>query len=351
MKKICFKVDANGTIGQGHVMRCLALAAMLHDCWEVSCHFIASDQDTLGFLAETGYPCHCLNMDYRDYSVGAADATLACVRKIGADMILVDSYDVTDAFVCRLRQGTKVACFWCGEDYISADAIINYNIDLERERYERSYAGGKTRLLLGADYIPLREEFRREAVGKVAEEVRSVLVLTGGSDNREFLEDFVVHLQHYRWCQRMRFTCIMGKYCQSDMGISGEDSHSLPSHVRLIPHVSDVLSVIKEHDLVLSAGGTTVYELCAIGMPAVIFSIADNQVGEAEYMSGNGIMPYAGDSREPGFWDRLFRMLEEMVLDRSKRERVAKKMSGLVDGKGAERIGKELMKLMAEEAE
>lgn len=347
MKKICFKVDANGIIGQGHVMRCLTLAAVLRDRWEAACHFIASDRDTLQLLEGTGFPCHCLDRDYRDYSMAAADATLACINQIGADMILVDSYDVTDDFLCRLRQGAKVACFWCREAYISADAIINYNVDCAREQYDRYYADRNTRLLLGVDYIPLREGFRREAAVEVAEEVRSVLVLTGGSDNSEFLEKFIEGLRHHRWCESMRFTCIMGRYCQSAKDILGEDSHSLPGHIRLIPHASDVLSVMKEHDLVLSAGGTTVYELCAIGMPAVIFSIADNQVGEAEYLSRNGIVPYAGDSRNPGFWDRLFRLLEEMAHDRSERTRVAGKMSGLVDGRGAERIGEELMKLMA----
>lgn len=347
MKKICFKVDANGIIGQGHVMRCLTLAAVLRNCWEVACHFIASNQDTLQLLAETDFPCHCLDRDYRDYSMAAADDTLAYSRKIGADMILVDSYDVTDAFLRRLGQGAKVACFWCREAYISADAIINYNIDCARQQYDRYYADRKTRLLLGVDYIPLREEFRREATVEVAEEVRSVLVLTGGSDNSEFLEKLIQGLRHHRWCGSMRFTCIMGKYCQFARDILGEGSQSLPSHVRLIPYTPDVLSVIKEHDLVLSAGGTTVYELCAIGMPAVIFSIADNQVGEAEYLGKNGIIPYAGDSRDQGFWDSLFRMLGEMVRDRAKREQVAGKMSDLVDGKGAERIGEELMKLMA----
>lgn len=42
--------------------------------------------------------------------------------------------------------------------------------------------------------------------------------------------------------------------------------------------------------------GTTLYELCAVGVPSVSFTTADNQLSAVKTFSDVQIIPYAGDA-------------------------------------------------------
>ena len=54
---------------------------------------------------------------------------------------------------------------------------------------------------------------------------------------------------------------------------------------------------MKKVDVAISAGGTTLYELCACGTPTISYSFADNQLNNVKQFDEDGIIPYAGDVR------------------------------------------------------
>ena len=58
---------------------------------------------------------------------------------------------------------------------------------------------------------------------------------------------------------------------------------------------------MQEADLAISAGGTTLYELCAVGTPTICYSMADNQLDNVRQFEKDGLMYYAGDARQDGF--------------------------------------------------
>ena len=93
-----------------------------------------------------------------------------------------------------------------------------------------------------------------------------------------------------------------------------------------------------ESDLVVSAGGTTIYELCAVGVPAIIFSMAHNQKGEAEYLGKMGAIKYIGECTEKGFEEILKEVVYELINEKQERIAISKKMHTIADGYGAVRI-------------
>lgn len=48
---------------------------------------------------------------------------------------------------------------------------------------------------------------------------------------------------------------------------------------------------------VSGGGGSTLYELCACGTPAITYVLADNQIENAVKFESTGYMMYAGDCR------------------------------------------------------
>jgi spore coat polysaccharide biosynthesis predicted glycosyltransferase SpsG len=98
---------------------------------------------------------------------------------------------------------------------------------------------------------------------------------------------------------------------------------------------------MKEADVAVSAGGSTLYELCAVGTPTITYAIADNQLDNVKQFKNDGLMPYAGDVRHDDFVSNILKYMEAMVQTDYRME-ISAKMQMLVDGNGAERIVKEL---------
>ena len=101
---------------------------------------------------------------------------------------------------------------------------------------------------------------------------------------------------------------------------------------------------MKECDIAITAGGSTIYELCACGIPSIMYTIADNQWGIAYAFSGNGIIPWVGDVR--GELDVCLDKIQYEIRrldDPDRWEQRSRSMQSLVDGNGAMRIAQEIV--------
>ena len=120
---------------------------------------------------------------------------------------------------------------------------------------------------------------------------------------------------------------------------------------RVIIHqnVSKMAELMSACDLAISAGGSTLYELCACGVPSISFAYADNQCPNTEGFAKEGIIPYAGDWRkdEVAVLKNFAEYLSHMQLA-AQRLAQQQKMRQVVDGKGAERLAAALINAFVE---
>ena len=108
--------------------------------------------------------------------------------------------------------------------------------------------------------------------------------------------------------------------------------------VELHRQVTDMRGLMLQCDVAVSAAGSTLYELCACGLPAVTYVLADNQIQGAQAFEAAGLMLCAGDVRtEPQVAKNVFARLERLSGDWAARQRMARRMQALVDGRGAAR--------------
>lgn len=108
-------------------------------------------------------------------------------------------------------------------------------------------------------------------------------------------------------------------------------------------------SLMQTCDLAVSAAGTTLYELCALGIPSVSFALADNQLAAAKAFDEAGAIPWAGDIRTAPekVMDAIRSFVTSMSLSKAYPARLSahKAMRGLVDGNGALRIAEALREM------
>lgn len=347
-KKLLVRADANKTIASGHVKRCLSIANALSQT-NTEIVFIVSDVEAKEVLKDADYKCIVLENDYRQ-----KEKELPIVAKIikeeDANGILVDSYEVTDFYLAKLAEQCAVAYIATMKNInFTGKLLINYTQYSRQKEFDEKYSGIKKHgfLLQGERYVPLRDEFQNISY-KLRDKVEKVLITTGGSDTDNMSLAILQECLKQHRLSDMQYTVVVGSYFLNTDKL--EVIEKKYSQVSLKYHVTNMSELMRTHDVAVSAGGTTLFELCACGIPTVSFAMADNQLMMTRYFAERGVIPYAGDERQDkaGVVRNITEQLEYWAQHIDEINTIGKKMKSLVDGRGAERIAKKIEEMMEE---
>lgn len=378
---VVIRADANSKIGMGHVMRCLSVADALLKCGE-EVLFVTADDTPVPLLTKKGIPYCVLHTDYADMEAelpelwevlrelpqGAESPNAALAQKNTS--ILVDSYYVTEKYLAALKK--RITTIYMDDIYAFSypvDMLINYNIYGEEMGYEKDAAFADTKLLLGTEYVPLREEFaagagyaqsRKELsaetenvtpaedrLHQTAEQGRTadggILITTGGSDSFNLAGQLLMEAMKYDALKEKEYHVVSGSLNPH----IGELQALAQKHENIHIHcnVTNMAELMAESEVALSAGGSTLYELCAMGVPVIAFSFAENQERLVQTFVKRGIAQYGGNYRMDGnkMIQNTIAGLEKLCGDEALKTEYRRKALQLVDGRGAERIAEALL--------
>lgn len=364
---IYIRTDGNSQIASGHLVRCFSLAnACKNTGMEI--HFLVSDAESAFFLQNNlsaDYPVTILKKaSYDDLERELPELLSLLSHAEHKHLIfLLDSYFVTENYLTAIRPLAKLVYL---DDLMMfdypVDLLVNYDVIPERKlpAYQAAYrcAG---RLLLGAGYAPLRGQFLNKIM-PLRKQPSNLLLTTGGSDPCHFCLAFIRHMTQKPLWNKFRSSGFTFHIVIGSMNTDKEALYKLvkglPS-IKLHQSLDDIASLMESCDLAVSACGTTLYELCAVGVPAISYTMADNQLPSAKAFEETGAIPYAGDIRQSmkQVLDRISLFLSDMLtpekadqasaLDHSliKRKAAHEAMRSLVDGNGSSRIAKAISEL------
>lgn len=353
---VVIRADANSKIGMGHVMRCLSVAdALLKRGEEVL--FVTADDTPVPLLTKKGIPYCVLHTDYADMEAelpelwevlrelpqGAESPDAALPQKNTS--ILVDSYYVTEKYLAALKK--RITTIYMDDIYAFSypvDMLINYNIYGEEMGYEKDAAFADTKLLLGTEYVPLREEFSAGEQQRTAANC-GILITTGGSDSFNLAGQLLTEAMKYDALKEKEYHVVSGSLNPH----IGELQALAQKHENIHIHcnVTNMAELMAESKVALSAGGSTLYELCAMGVPVIAFSFAENQERLVQTFVKRGIAQYGGNYRTDGnkMIQNTIAGLETLLEDENLRTEYREKARTLVDGKGADRIAEAIQAL------
>ena len=358
---VVFRADANHNIGMGHIMRCLSIA----DAFQTLGHnvsFIIADEGISSLIKQRGYEAVILNSDYR-----IMEEELKLWPELTPDLIIVDSYYVTATYLCSLREklitetGESGKLVYIDDVYsfpYPVDILVDYNAyaslpsysDLYRDRREP-----EPQLILEPTYAPLRSMFRNIPKKVQKDRVENILISTGGSDELHLALAIL----------RAVISSVRSNHVYHFLiGAMNADKDEIKKvaaeveWVQLHENVTDMRSLIEGMDLVISAAGSTLYEICACGVPLITFSTADNQIPGAEAFDRLGLGINAGDLRDPDSIDHnavmsgklrpdavelILTEAEKLADDYQKRALMGTRMQELIDGFGADRMVQKIL--------
>ena len=338
---IWIRADANKKIGTGHVMRCLSVAKALQQRGEQVC-FLVADTNAVQLLESHGQAYRILNSDYMNPETEVPQLKRMYLTD-NPRIVLVDSYFATPDYIRGMREFVPVGYMDdTGRTDLSVDILINYNIFAKKALYCNQDI--HTKYLLGLQYVPLREEFR-EIEYKVKEKAERVLLTTGGSDKYNLAGLLLRSALENKETAELRYSVVSGIYNPySDDLLQIAKRHK---NVEIHCNVSNMSELMQESDIAVSAGGSTLYELAAVGVPMICFSFVDNQERIVEGFCEQQLVCYGGNYllQKESMITEVVEHMAKLAGDNELREIYSRRQRAIVDGQGAARIAGELMKL------
>ena len=358
---IYVRTDGNSKIATGHFVRCLCIAQALETLGKQVC-FLVSDYDSADLLRDLSlsiFQGYSFSFEVKVLDTAVYDnlekeiEELKCLTStniprnpsVARPVILIDSYYVTPVYLNALHSFAKVAYMddLRAFDY-PVDLIINYDVipSSKITEYNLAYTNADI-TLLGAQYTPLRRQFQNQEI-LLKDTIQNILITTGGSDPYCFTETAVSYFLSQNFSATLHI--VVGKLFKNTKTLKELAAENPTIHLHY--NVSDMAALMKQCDYAVSAAGTTLYELCALGIPAISVTMADNQMIMAETFAETGAVPYAGDLRgtmPQEILSTIHTHLCDLSADSSKRQKQHELMRQLTDGNGALKIAKALCHL------
>ena len=361
--KAVFRADASSKIGSGHVMRCLTLAGVLRAsgyaihfiCREFDGHMaatIAAQDFQVHLLPGTGavsYPVHgrpvhaeWLGVAWQEDAAQSADV----LERIGSEIswLVVDHYAIDAEWESLL--GPMIERIMVIDDL--ADRRHDCDLLLDQNLYHDSgkrYAGmvnSDCELLLGPQYALLREEFciQRRHLRKRDGSVKDILVFLGGADPENatgMALDAIADLDR----PDIHVDVVIGSSSPNRKILELQCANM--ENVTCYCQITNMAELMNNADLAIGGGGSSTWERCAMALPALVVSLADNQQPIAETAASTGAITYLGRSKDVTADDIRLALLElcnhpEKLLIQGLNS------ARLVDGLGNKRIVERMAK-------
>jgi UDP-2,4-diacetamido-2,4,6-trideoxy-beta-L-altropyranose hydrolase len=329
------RADASPSIGSGHVMRCLALA----QSWK-------GNGADVEFAMAASTPA--IEQRLRDEGFGFASisgpagsredalSTRAHLEASSPAWMVLDGYCFGEGYRSEVEK-SGVPCLAVddngGAQCFNSELVANQNAHAAVALYPKRSA--RTRLLLGPRYAMLRKEFAESKKRRlIAETSKRVLLTMGGSDPNHFAAKLLPHLVA-RLGSDVEIRVVAG-----GMSEPGNLERNLPergSSVQVLRDVRNMADLMNWADLAIAGAGTTCWELCCMGLPAIVIEAADNQISLARKLDAMGVVVNAGPAGEVNC-EKLADQAHQLLANHERRAAMSKAGHCLVDGRGTERV-------------
>lgn len=311
---IVFRADGGEKIGMGHIMRTLVLANKLRAGNNVKYACSSSKEFNMGVKKVKEEGIEVILVDNED--------EIEKLNSIKADILIIDKYQINNEYFIELGRNFKLVYIDDNNELplYSVDVILNQNIYAQELKY---ITRDNTQLLLGEKYFMLREEFLREKPIAINKVVKDILVTVGGSDNENITTDI---LNNIKKIKDINYHVIIGPAFKNKNCL--KNSFKEYKNIKFYEN-ANMVNLMRDMDLAVSACGGTVYELIYMGIPTVGIVVAENQKINSKYMSENKLII-------PSSIEDIKENINKLNYDN--RNKLSHRVKDTIDGLGIERI-------------
>jgi UDP-2,4-diacetamido-2,4,6-trideoxy-beta-L-altropyranose hydrolase len=360
-----FRTDASLQIGTGHVMRCLTLADALRKRGAQStfiCRLHAGH--LLDLIQQRGHTARALAQADDAYTAPAdpcyaqwlgtdwasdAEQTQQVLGDQVVDWMVVDHYALDRRWEQAMRQHTQriMAIDDLADRPHDCDLLLDQNLGRQAKDYE-GLLNRHTHILIGPAYALLRPEFaqwREHSLQRRTQpQLKNLLITMGGVDQTNATGQVLEALSQCELPVDLRITVVMGPNAPWLPQVQAQAA-VMPRTTHVLAGVSNMAQLMAESDLCIGAAGSTSWERCCLGLPAIQLVLAANQkdINEALDLAGSVLSVQLEMLRAelPSFFAKVTK--SDALCDLTKNAAV------VCDGLGAEKTVQSLEKLINED--
>lgn len=337
MKKIAIRTDADEVRGMGHLMRCTAIAECICSLGHECLFIIKENKKAIAILEQN-------KMIYRilQNAVHGKEFELeelkGVIEREGIHTLLIDAYDVTNKYFKTLHQDVRLIYIDDLNQFkYDVDGIVDYAWSASEEQYKK-YNYSDVDFLMGNQYIPVRKSFLDNRQEQIPPTVKNVLITTGGTDPKHIVTRIIEKWNFEKYAD-VNLQVIIGQFYDNK-----EELKSLARQypqINVYENLTNLSEIMSKCEVAVSAGGTTIWELCTIGVPIVGIAFVENQKGIFP-LEEAGILAKAVDflKNEENAITLIIKSIERLIEDNQYRSKLVYSAKNQVDGLGAMRIAK-----------
>jgi len=285
-------------------MRCLTLADGLKKRG-AECQFICREHpgNLIDMIQGKGFVVHSLpSVEFKEDKIFDADAgkeksiyrswlgvtqmedsieTSKVLAGFDVDWLVVDHYALDsdwERVLSRHCRKTMVI-----DDLADRAHHCHLLIDQTYDRSSNDYrllVPQHCQLLCGSQYALLRTEFaelRQYSLRRRSKpELRKLLIAMGGVDNENVTGTVLNVMQDIQFLVDCELTIILGATSPWRLDIE-KQAQNMPLSTNILVDVPNMAHIMAESDLAIGAGGSTSWERCCLGLPAILYVLAKNQ--------------------------------------------------------------------------
>jgi spore coat polysaccharide biosynthesis protein SpsF len=324
---VLIRCDGGHSIGLGHIVRCLAIAAILRDRFSAAVTFaLGGDEAAFALVRGQAFPVHAI----RGLEPGAELA--AVLARVLPDIALMDMRTPFDpAEIAATRDANRRLAVLDDGSARRLHADVSF---FPPSGALLDWSGARGERCIGFDWIPLREQFSPPPARNLSQPPLAI-ILSGGSDptgiGRRFLSR-AVHALPPDW----QIGIVIGPAAVADKELEAL-VRRLGTRLTVHRRVSDMAGLMAKADLALAAFGMTAYELAAVGVPMLLLCLTDDHCRSAAALAERGAAYILGTAPDVAD-DAIDQALVQVSTDARLRAEMSRNAQHLVDGLGATRI-------------
>lgn len=287
--KVAFRVDAALWIGSGHIMRCLTLAhALKAQEWAVT--FLCAQLP--GHLADlvraAGFPCLFVPGHQKreaeqcwpdKMQTQHAHTCLAALADL-PDWFIVDHYGLDISFESILaKAGTRILVIDdLNNRQHDADILLDFNLLPNYQTRYLNLVPARCQRWLGPQYAlvrPIFNQLRRNMANRKGQ-LNHILIFFGGMDENNLTQPALEAVFKLQEKKEINVDVVLGAQNPHQQTILACCHHRANIQVHI--QTPDMAQLMCKADLALGTGGSTHWERCMLCLPALICTVAPNQV-------------------------------------------------------------------------
>lgn len=322
MKSILIRTLGGKGIGYGHYYRCLSLAkAILYLNKNIDIIFLINNE-LVTQIKNTNFKYILENNLEEDYRI---------IEELKVDLFIFDSYLGSNEYLKEVKKKTRLMLIDDNNDiYNSLIPDILYNGNIHAKKLNYNMVKGQL-ALLGSEYLIMREEYWDSKLN-IFDKKEGILITTGGTDEYGVAYKIVSEIKDLG----VKIRVIIGPSYKDDYIKEIEKISN--KNIELVYSPNSLKNYLSYSEIVITAGGSTIYEVLAQKCIPVVFSIADNQDLICQEMKFMGV-EYLG--KYPNI--EYFRLRDVIRNIQHEERNINSTMFEIINSRGALMVAKKIL--------